>query len=51
MMARLNAEELATLIALVGEETALEDQAAVAAAYADFRAGMNTLKEAFHGRR
>jgi hypothetical protein len=47
MMAPLNAEERATLKALVGEEVAREDEAAVDAAYADFRAGMDRLREAF----
>ncbi|MGN6405515.1 hypothetical protein [Sinomonas sp.] len=49
-MSGLTAEQRAVLAGLVGEDVAREDEAAVDQAYADFRAGMDTLKEAFHGR-
>jgi soluble cytochrome b562 len=56
MNAELNAEQRAALVALVGEEAAKEDEQAVAKAYQDFRAGMESLlraldhKEAVDGR-
>ena len=62
MNAELNAEQRAALVALVGEEAAKEDEQAVAKAYQDFRAGMESLvrvldhkeavdgQEAFDGR-
>jgi hypothetical protein len=49
-MSGLTAEQRALLAGLVGEDIAREDEPAVEQAYADFRAGMNMLEEAFRGR-
>jgi hypothetical protein len=49
-MSGLTPEQRAVLAGLVGEEIAAEDEPAVDKAYADFRAGMDRLREAFDGR-